>query len=190
LRAVNRQRPGRVHRPHPHPQPTTSPPRPQRIPSITTTPTGRIGPSAKDHPMAGPTPWSPTITSAFSDATGSAAFSTSIRSPNQTCPPGIAHVTDPTHPAKHLPSGEGFGTHRAKQQVGERLPEQFYNAATTAVDFPEPGHHRGPRPDIPRIRRPVLGSSPLRRSTGWAVTGRGIGSNSLVEQSATQGVRL
>ena len=35
--------------------------------------------SATDHPMAGPPPRSPTITSAFSDATGSAASSTSIR---------------------------------------------------------------------------------------------------------------
>src|ERR1039457_6584509 len=47
--------------------------------SITTTPTGRPGPSARDPPTAGPTPRSPTTTSAFSDATGSAASSTSIR---------------------------------------------------------------------------------------------------------------
>ena len=37
----------RVHRPHPHRQPTTPPPRRQRFMPITTTPTGRTGPQPK-----------------------------------------------------------------------------------------------------------------------------------------------
>ncbi len=41
--------------------------------SITTTPTGRTGPSATDHPMAGPISRLPTTTSASEDATGSAS---------------------------------------------------------------------------------------------------------------------
>ena len=41
--------------------------------SITTTPTGRSGPSARNHPMTEPTSRPPTTTSASDDATGSAA---------------------------------------------------------------------------------------------------------------------
>jgi hypothetical protein len=47
--------------------------------STTTTPTGRTGPSARNHPAAGPTPRPPTATPASGDATGSAAWSASIR---------------------------------------------------------------------------------------------------------------